>query len=91
MTRRPPARARVVVDWVVGLTLIAIGVVGGLVPIFQGWVFVLAGLAVLSSHSRWARAILQRVKDMGRKLRGRIGERRSRARGGGSDSDRAGQ
>jgi uncharacterized membrane protein YbaN (DUF454 family) len=66
------------VDWVIGLTLIAIGVVGGLVPVFQGWVFVLAGLAVLSSHSRWARAILQRVKGVGRKLRTKIRERRSR-------------
>ena len=65
-------------DWVIGLTLIAIGVVGGLVPVFQGWVFVLAGLAVLSSHSRWARAILQRVKGVGRKLRTKIRERRSR-------------
>ena len=54
-----------------------LGIVGALVPVFQGWVFVLAGLAVLSSHSRWARAILDRIKGAGRKLRDKIGKRRA--------------
>ena len=57
---------RKVVDWVVGLTLIGVGVLGGFVPILQGWVFVVAGLAVLSSHSTVARRIHERVKAFGR-------------------------
>ncbi len=63
------SRVRKVVDWVVGLTLILIGLAGGPVPFFQGWVFVLAGLAVLSSHNRYAKAVLDRVKALARKLR----------------------
>ena len=77
MTDTSPGRARRIVDWVIGLTLITIGIVGGLLPVFQGWVFVLAGITVLSSHSRWARAILDRIKGAGRKLRDKIGERRA--------------
>ena len=68
-------RGRVVFDWVVGLALIAVGIVGGFVPILQGWIFVLAGLAVLSKHSRFARRWFERIKRAGRgardKLRGK--------------------
>jgi len=73
-----PRPVRRIVDWVLGLTLIGVGIVGGFVPILQGWVFILAGLAVLSSHSRWARAILDRLKGYGRKLRTKVRERRDR-------------
>ena len=59
-------RGRVVFDWVTGLVLIVIGVISGPVPIVQGWVFVLAGLAILSKHSRLARRWFERVKQMGR-------------------------
>lgn len=65
-------RGRVVFDWVAGLVLIAIGVIGGFVPIFQGWVFVLAGLAVLSKHSRLARRWFTRVRQMGRVAKDRF-------------------
>ena len=68
MSRQPVGTIRKVVDWILGLTLIAIGMVGGLVPILQGWVFIVAGLAVLSSHSRWARAAIERLKGVGRRL-----------------------
>ena len=63
---------RKILDWTFGLTLIAIGIVGGFVPIFQGWIFVLAGLAVLSSHSSWARFLHDRVKRFGRNIRDRV-------------------
>ena len=78
MSAPGPRPVRRIVDWVVGLTLIGVGIVGGFVPILQGWVFILAGLAVLSSHSRWARAILDRLKGYGRKLRTKVRERRNR-------------
>lgn len=78
MSSPGPRPVRRIVDWVLGLTLIGVGIVGGFVPILQGWVFILAGLAVLSSHSRWARAILDRLKGYGRKLRTKVRERRDR-------------
>ena len=78
MSATGPRPVRRIVDWVLGLTLIGVGIVGGFVPILQGWVFILAGLAVLSSHSRWARAILDRLKGYGRKLRTKVRERRNR-------------
>ena len=78
MSAPGPRPIRRIVDWVLGLTLIGVGIVGGFVPILQGWVFIVAGLAVLSSHSRWARAILDRVKNLGRKLRTKVSERRGR-------------
>lgn len=78
MSAPGPSPVRRIVDWVLGLTLIGVGIVGGFVPILQGWVFILAGLAVLSSHSRWARAILDRLKGYGRKLRTKVSERRHR-------------
>jgi hypothetical protein len=32
---------------VAGVTLILIGVIAGFIPILQGWIFILAGLALL--------------------------------------------
>ena len=78
-------RGRVVFDWVVGLTLITVGVISGFVPIIQGWIFVLAGLAVLSKHSRFARRWFERLKDAGRGARDRL--RRSRKDGRREDHD----
>ena len=65
-------RGQVAFDWIVGLSLIAIGVISGFVPILQGWIFVLAGLAVLSKHSRFARRWFERVKAAGRGARARM-------------------
>lgn len=67
-------------DWVIGLTLIGIGIIGAFVPILQGWVFILAGLAVLSSHSRWARAIYNPLKARVKRVRHRVRERVERRR-----------
>jgi hypothetical protein len=79
MARMMPPAVRKVVDWVLGLGLIAAGVVLGFVPVLQGWVLVLAGLAVLSSHSRLARALHERAKKIGREVRDRF--RAGRPRG----------
>lgn len=74
------SRLRKFVDWTVGLVLIGIGIIGGFVPILQGWVFILAGLAVLSSHSVWAKWIHERVRKVGRDVRERVRARRETAR-----------
>ncbi len=65
-------RVRVIFDWILGLTLLAIGVAGLVLPILQGWVFILAGLAVLSSHSVWARTALEWLKAKGRAVKTRV-------------------
>lgn len=70
-------KLRKAVDWTVGITLIAFGAAMGFVPVVQGWVFVVAGLAVLSSHSPLARRLYERLKGLGRKVRDRVSDRRS--------------
>lgn len=51
-----------------GLLLVLIGAIGGLIPIFQGWVFGLAGLALLSVDvpfiRRWYESAKQRVDEL---------------------------
>ena len=69
-------RARVIFDWILGITLLAIGVVGFVLPFLQGWIFVLAGLAVLSTHSRHARIALEWIKSKARRVRERMGGRK---------------
>ena len=61
-------RVRKGIDWMIGIALIAFGVLGGLIPILPGWVFVVAGLAVLSSHSRRARFLHLRLQSLGQKV-----------------------
>jgi uncharacterized membrane protein YbaN (DUF454 family) len=56
-----------------GWSLIVIGIVGLFVPILQGILFIASGLAVLSTESRWARALLDRFSAW-RKGRGRGGD-----------------
>ena len=63
-----PSRARKAADWTIGLTLIVAGIVSGFLPVIQGWLLILAGLAVLSSHSRLARRLLDRLKQGKREL-----------------------
>ena len=41
-----------------GSLLLVIGVIGGFIPVFQGWVFILAGLSVLAQESERVRALL---------------------------------
>ncbi len=73
-------RGRVVFDWVTGLVLIVIGVISGPVPIVQGWVFVLAGLAILSKHSPLARRWFERVRQMGRDARDKLREKSGKSK-----------
>ncbi|MBD30988.1 MAG: hypothetical protein CMG44_02145 [Candidatus Marinimicrobia bacterium] len=51
---------------VVGIILIIIGLIGGLIPIFQGWVFGIPGLMLLGSVfpsiKRATRKILVKAK-----------------------------
>jgi uncharacterized protein len=44
-----------------GWSLIAVGIVGLFLPILQGLLFIASGLAILSSESRWAKVLLDRL------------------------------
>ena len=78
-------RVRKAIDWTVGLFLILLGVIGGAIPLLPGWVFVVAGLAVLSSHSRWAHALHVRFQAVGRAVRDRVSPAASKRPPSGED------
>lgn len=44
-----------------GFLLVGIGVVGIVLPIMPGWIFLVPGLALLSRHFSWARRLRERV------------------------------
>ena len=46
----------------VGWVLIGVGIIGLVVPILQGVLFILLGLYVLSRESRWARGHFERLR-----------------------------
>jgi uncharacterized membrane protein YbaN (DUF454 family) len=47
----------------VGSLLIVVGIIGGFIPVLQGWIFVLGGLSLLAQESERARLLLERVRD----------------------------
>ncbi|MFH1737359.1 MAG: hypothetical protein ABIH23_00025 [bacterium] len=61
----------------VGVLLVLIGLIGGLIPIFQGWIFGLAGLALLSVDvrfvRRWYRLAKRRVYQLRKRKSGSRG------------------
>ena len=46
-----------------GIILVLIGIVGGLIPIFQGWVFGIPGLIILAEYFPPLKKILDWAKD----------------------------
>jgi uncharacterized membrane protein YbaN (DUF454 family) len=53
-----------------GWLLIVVGVIGLFLPVLQGILFILSGLAVLSTESRWARILLERFSAWRKARRG---------------------
>ena len=47
----------------VGSLLIVVGIIGGFIPVLQGWIFVLGGLSLLAQESDRARMLLEHVRD----------------------------
>ena len=45
-----------------GFLLLLVGAIGGLVPVFQGWLFGIAGLILLAPEFKWAQRILNWLK-----------------------------
>lgn len=50
--------------------LVIIGLIGGLIPVLQGWMFGVPGLIILARHFNWARRLLEWVKAKWEKARG---------------------
>jgi hypothetical protein len=41
---------------------VILGLIGGLIPVLQGWMFGVPGLILLARHFKWARRLLDWVK-----------------------------
>ena len=63
--RSRPARIALLA---LGWTLLALGVIGGLLPVIQGWPFGVAGAAILYIESRWVQRTLRRWRQKNPKL-----------------------
>lgn len=72
---KPVSRTRKVFDWVVGVSLLLLGIVGLVLPGLQGILFILAGLAILSSHSALARRAQEILKSQVHRFRERLSKR----------------
>ena len=56
-----------IVRVVLGVILILIGIIGGLIPIFQGWIFGLPGLMLLGSVFPSIKRLTHRVASKAKK------------------------
>jgi uncharacterized membrane protein YbaN (DUF454 family) len=45
-----------------GYTFLVLGVIGIVLPVLHGMLFLVVGLAILSRHALWARRLLERLK-----------------------------
>jgi uncharacterized membrane protein YbaN (DUF454 family) len=55
---RPARLALLTLGW----TLLGLGVLGGLLPVIQGWPFGVAGMAILYIESRWVQRKVRRFR-----------------------------
>ncbi len=63
------SRTRATLEIAGGFALLVLGVIGGLLPIIQGWMFTLAGLLLLGRHFRWPKKMLVWVRRRFRRRR----------------------
>ena len=52
-----------IIKIITGVLLIIIGLIGGIIPIFQGWLFGIPGLIILSKYFEPAKKILKWAKN----------------------------
>ena len=46
-----------------GILLVCIGLIGGIIPIFQGWIFGLPGLIILSQYCPPIKKFIKKIKN----------------------------
>ena len=68
----PVSRSRKIFDWIAGVALLILGVAGLVLPALPGIIFILAGLAILSSHNALARRAQDALKSRLRRVRDRV-------------------
>jgi uncharacterized membrane protein YbaN (DUF454 family) len=81
---------------VFGVVFLLLGVIGGFLPVVQGWIFVLIGLTLLAKEIPWVHHHLERLKsrfprqaDQVERLKGRLTPGRTARRPAGQNSDAA--
>ena len=47
---------------ILGIILIIIGLIGGIIPIFQGWIFGIPGLIILSQYFPPIKKLINKIK-----------------------------
>ncbi len=78
--KRRLAQLRVLAEWVMGIVCLILGVIGWILPIMQGWLFIFLGLALLSRHALWARRLNEKLKGAAHRVKERLKrKRRNRA------------
>ena len=48
----------------VGVMLVVVGLIGGIIPIFQGWLFGIPGLIILANYFPPAKRLLAWIKNL---------------------------
>jgi uncharacterized protein YqgC (DUF456 family) len=64
--------ARKVFDWIAGVGLILLGIAGLVLPVLPGVLLIIAGIAILSSHSPLARRIHEALMKRAKSMRDRV-------------------
>jgi len=79
-----------------GVFFLLLGVISGFLPVIQGWIFVLIGLALLAEELPWVRRHVERLKtrfpnqaEQLERLKSRLTSRRSTRRTAGQNSGAA--
>jgi uncharacterized membrane protein YbaN (DUF454 family) len=49
---------RTVIEITLGIILVVLGLLGGLIPVVQGWMFGVPGLILLARHFKWAQKLV---------------------------------
>jgi uncharacterized protein len=62
------ARLKVILWQVLGYSLLVLGVLGMVLPILQGFLFLFVGLIILARHAPWAERLLDYLRQKSRRL-----------------------
>ncbi len=57
-----PQNVKRILRIIAGFVLLVLGVICGFIPVLQGWIFILAGLALLSADFAWARLLRRKIR-----------------------------
>lgn len=64
--------ARRVVVFVLGMTVLLIGIAAMFLPVLQAWLIIPVGLAILATEFVWARKLLDKARAKARQMAGKV-------------------